>query len=94
MKYDLIHIRYVLDILSLYMLSLILNYNLKYNFKQVKVKLNIFELIVLKFIYILRKTLKNSCSFKLLITYYLNNRIIKIRYKYLCVYLIIFNTIS
>ena len=74
MKYDLIHIRYVLDILSLYMLSLILNYNLKYNFKQVKVKLNIFKLIVLKFIYILRKTLKNSCSFWLLVTYYLNNR--------------------
>ena len=76
MKYDLIHIRYVLDILSLYMLSLILNYNLKYNFKQVKVKLNIFKLIVLKFIYILRKTLKNSCSFELLITYYLYNKIV------------------
>ena len=74
MKYDLIHIRYVLDILSLYMLSLMLNYNLKYNFKQVKVELNIFKLIVLKFIYILRKTLKNSCSFGLLVTYYLNNR--------------------
>lgn len=68
MKYDLIHIRYVLDILSL-----MLNYNLKYNFKQVRVKLNIFKLIVLKFIYILRKTLKNSCSFELLITYYLYN---------------------
>lgn len=74
MKYDLIHIRYVLDILSLYMLSLMLNYNLKYNFKQVKVELNIFKLIVLKFIYILRKTLKNSCSFELLITYYLYNK--------------------
>ena len=55
MKYDLIHIRYVLDILSLYMLSLILNYNLKYNFKQVKVKLNIFKLIVFKIIYSKRK---------------------------------------
>ena len=58
MKYDLIHIRYVLDILSL-----MLNYNLKYNFKQVRVKLNIFKLIVFKIIYSKRKIQKNSCSF-------------------------------
>ena len=50
MKYDLIHIRYVLDILSL-----MLNYNLEYNFKQVRVKLNIFNLIVFKIIYSKRK---------------------------------------